>query len=366
MALTDPIIQFQKERASVPFQPPTLCTAETFPLLLAGVPALRKIPGLAALEDAGEAYFTSVPFCLSREDRQAARDHLEQVYGITDKDSMVAFCKEALLTNHEYLDFESFWDGRPSFSLEDLSPDARPVFQRLSDFARQFQPLVGRRGFLAWDISETLGHLRTACACELSSMEEYREMSQYWVEQAAAFHSWEEYAVGLVCGAAYWAFRMGGDRGQQDAAAYLELNLRLVRQLLDSKQAWAGRMWYRIPQEKPFLLSAPELRMLLPGWEGPNGCLATDHITVLGKPVGWCYRERPDGQYPDSGWRFFSGEEDDAYVNDVSHVGVYDLNTICNYDPDIIPLLSAPFGTAYARGEDGKFHAEPFEAPEGP
>ena len=126
MALTDPIIQFQKERASVPFQPPTLCTAETFPLLLAGVPALRKIPGLAALEDAGEAYFTSVPFCLSREDRQAARDHLEQVYGITDKDSMVAFCKEALLTNHEYLDFESFWDGRPSFSLEDLSPDARP------------------------------------------------------------------------------------------------------------------------------------------------------------------------------------------------------------------------------------------------
>lgn len=45
MALTDPIIQFQKERASVPFQPPTLCTADTFPLLLAGVPALRKIPG---------------------------------------------------------------------------------------------------------------------------------------------------------------------------------------------------------------------------------------------------------------------------------------------------------------------------------
>ena len=26
MALIDPIIQFQKERASVPFQPPTLCT----------------------------------------------------------------------------------------------------------------------------------------------------------------------------------------------------------------------------------------------------------------------------------------------------------------------------------------------------
>ena len=45
-------------------------------------------------------------------------------------------------------------------------------------------------------------------------------------------------------------------------------------------------------------------------------------------------------------------------------MGVYSLNTICNYDPDILPLLTAPYGTAYARGEDGKFHAESFEAPE--
>ena len=55
MSLTDPILQFQQTRAQVPFQPPTVCTAETFPILLAGVPALRKVPGLAMLEDAGEA-----------------------------------------------------------------------------------------------------------------------------------------------------------------------------------------------------------------------------------------------------------------------------------------------------------------------
>ncbi len=28
--------------------------------------------------------------------------------------------------------------------------------------------------------------------------------------------------------------------------------------------------------------------------------------------------------------------------------------------------LTAPYGTAYARGEDGKFHAEPLEALEEP
>lgn len=169
------------------------------------------------------------------------------------------------------------------------------------------------------------------------------------MEQAAAFHSWDEYAVGLVCGAAYWAFRMGGDQGAEDAAAYLDLNLRLVEQLLGSKQAWAGRMWRR-PQGKAYKLSPPEMRALLRNWEGPDGCLATDHITVLGKKVGYCYREKPDQDYPDSGWRFFSGEETDEYANDVNNVGVYSLNTICNYDPDILPLLTAPYGTAYARG----------------
>ena len=361
--LTDSINAFRKERARAPVQPPVRCTAEAFPLLLAGVPALRKTPGLATMEEAGEEYFTAIPYCLSREDRQKARDHLEKVFGITDRDSMMTFCKKNLLVHQEYLDFESFWEGRPNFSLEDLEPGPRAYFQRMSQFARQFQPLVGRRGFLAWDISETLGHLRAACACELISPSEYRELSQHWVEQAAAFHSWEEYAVGLVCGAAYWAFRMGGERGEEDASAYLALNLRLVNQLLNSRMAWAGRMWYRVPQSKPFRLSPPEMRQLLRDWEGPEGCLATDQIVVEGKPVGYCYREEPDGTYPDSGWRFFSGEEDDAYVNDPGRVGVYALNTICNYDPEILPLLTAPYGTAYARGEDGKFHAEPFEAP---
>ena len=180
-----------------------------------------------------------------------------------------------------------------------------------------------------------------ACACDLISPEEYRELSQHWVEQAAAFHSWDEYAVGLVCGAAYWAFRMGGNQGAEDAAAYLDLNLRLVEQLLGSKQAWAGRMWRR-PQGKAYKLSPPEMRALLQNWEGPDGCLATDHITVLGKKVGYCYREKPDSQYPDSGWRFFSGEETDEYANDVNNVGVYALNTICNYDPDILPPPHRP------------------------
>ena len=162
MPSTDPILESQRARAAAAFQPPVLCSSKAFPLLLAGVPALRKTPGLATMEDAGEEYFTSIPFCLSKEDQQAARTHLSEVFGITDKDSLIAFCQNTVHIHREYLDFESFWEDRPNFSLDELTPQALSGFQRLSDFGRQFQPIVGRRGFLAWYISETQGYLRCA------------------------------------------------------------------------------------------------------------------------------------------------------------------------------------------------------------
>lgn len=65
------------------------------------------------------------------------------------------------------------------------------------------------------------------------------------------------------------------------------------------------------------------------------------------------------GRYPeDSGWVFYEGSEDQAYCEDSGHFGLYELNTVVNYDPDIIPLLDAPFGTAFFRGEDGKFYVD--------
>ena len=33
---------------------------------------------------------------------------------------------------------------------------------------------------------------------------------------------------------------------------------------------------------------------------------------------------------------------------------------MCNFDPDILPLLDAPCNSAFARGEDGVFYPYPF------
>lgn len=97
--------------------------------------------------------------------------------------------------------------------------------------------------------------------------------------------------------------------------------------------------------KKQFRLRADQIRPLV---SGKGGCIATDLITVGGHMVGYMYREEPDSEM-DSGWRFFAGIESQEYVDAPENHEVYDVNTIANYDPDIIPFLDAPFGSAFER-----------------
>jgi hypothetical protein len=334
------------------------CGRDEFIALLAGVAALRKTPGIPGPNESGPNYFITLPKCADRTAELACKAHLEGIFGITDKESMVEFCSKELRCHSQYLDFEGFWEERPPFELSQLNEGGLEFFSTARDFSAQFYPIVGHKGYLAWDISECMGHLRAGYACGLLTREEFDEMAEHWIVQAQIFEDWTDFAVSLVCGELYWDFRHGSKLPELNKG--LELWTRLVTILLNDGAAWASGLWYVPPRKKEFKLWAPEFKLYLTDWEGPSGCLATDHITVLGKKVGWCYREQPTEGRPDSGWRFFSGEEDEAYTSDPEHTEVYDLNTICNYDPDILPLLTAPIGTAYARGADGKFYAEQF------
>ncbi len=79
------------------------------------------------------------------------------------------------------------------------------------------------------------------------------------------------------------------------------------------------------------------------------GCLATNRIIVDGKKIGYMYREKPDTSFPDSGWRFFAGDETDEYVNNPDNIKIYRLNTICNLDDTITPFLNSQYGVAYVK-----------------
>ena len=101
---------------------------------------------------------------------------------------------------------------------------------------------------------------------------------------------------------------------------------------------------------KNFAIKSADIKPLA---TGHGSCFASDRITVDGKPVGFMYREDADNDR-DSGWRFLAGDESDDYVNDPDNLAIYDVNTVANCDPAIIPLLDAPAGSAFSRNPSGQ------------
>jgi hypothetical protein len=113
--------------------------------------------------------------------------------------------------------------------------------------------------------------------------------------------------------------------------------------------------------EKKFHRAAEEIKPLACGY---GACIATDKITVEGCRVGFMYREKADHDV-DSGWRFSSGLESQEYMDDASNHAMYDINTIANYDPDIIPFTQSPVGAAFERDPAcGQFRAVEFSPDE--
>lgn len=99
------------------------------------------------------------------------------------------------------------------------------------------------------------------------------------------------------------------------------------------------------PRKKSYRLAADQIQPLA---TMHGACIASDMITCEGRKVGFMYRQKPDNGI-DSGWRFMAGDESQDYMDDPENHGLHDVNTIANYDPDIVPLLNAPIGSAYER-----------------
>lgn len=102
-------------------------------------------------------------------------------------------------------------------------------------------------------------------------------------------------------------------------------------------------------RKKELALLQKPMQSLVPG---QGKCLASDRVIVDGCPVGFMYREAPiDAE--DSGWRFLAGDEDAAYMADLSRHGVYEVNMIANFDAAIMAHLTAPIGSRVLRDASG-------------
>ena len=110
------------------------------------------------------------------------------------------------------------------------------------------------------------------------------------------------------------------------------------------------------PNQKKFRIKSKDIEQLIPPM---GGCLASDHIVVDGKEVGYMMQEEPSNSLS-SGWIFMSGDETQEYADDAANWSIYEVNTICNYDRAIISYLDSKSGTAFGRdlGAEG-FQEEP-------
>ena len=127
-----------------------------------------------------------------------------------------------------------------------------------------------------------------------------------------------------------------------------------IQEMARDVEALRKELYEAAGRNRDYHVKAEDVKSLLPNWKGADGCIATNRITVEGYKVGYCYREKPDGDW-DSGWRFTAGDESEEYMDDPNNAGIYKLNTICNDDPDIIPLLNTPAPCAFERDENGVF-----------
>ncbi|WP_440224997.1 DUF2185 domain-containing protein [Dokdonella sp. MW10] len=103
--------------------------------------------------------------------------------------------------------------------------------------------------------------------------------------------------------------------------------------------------------DKTFHIPAYRLRPVAVGY---GAALATDRILVDGEKVGYCYREEPCSDV-DSGWRFFAGDESQAYLDDPANTAFYDINTIANVDPRITAVLGSVVGSRFECSESNEF-----------
>lgn len=305
---------------------------QKFTLLLSGVSTCRKIPGIQEHMGYDELYH-----CDSEDDRKQAGTFLENMYKIHDRESLQTALLREFSDCEQYEQFRTFWVGAPMFELEELLPENRAWFEFSRDVAEQFYSIVKEKGFYAWDISEKIGICRKAAACGIISDEEFWQITDPYVRMAQAFyHSWKEYALSCLCGSVYFMRSQGSQLRE-----FADLNIKLIRQLFAEGMAWRKHAWY-----------TPKTREWAELFDLSQKCLITKKALENGQ-IGYMYKQEPEPEFADCGWRFLTGDETEAYVNEPGNIIMCRYSDVCNLDPSVRAYFYAACGMQYERVADG-------------
>lgn len=82
-----------------------------------------------------------------------------------------------------------------------------------------------------------------------------------------------------------------------------------------------------------------------------GGLMVSKIIADEKRVAMFMYREKPSNEM-DSGWRIFSGYEDQEYTDNPDNTGIYAPQTILEIDPSIADLLLNPVGSVFEREDE--------------
>lgn len=299
-----------------------------FTLLLSGISTCRKVPGIPVHMGYEELYH-----CKSVGETREVLEHLKRLWGITNKEDLMQVCFREYSKGNEYEQFMTFWKGVPLFDVNELNENGKKEFETCKAVAEAFYPLLQEKGICAWDISERIGLCRVAVACGILTEEEFWEATDEWVKRAQVFyHSYQDYALGCLCGAVYFMAKY-----EASVEDFLEINLNVIKNLFEEGNAWQRNAWY-----------TPEKREWAHLLNENPGCVVTKKLLEQ-ETVGFMRKEEPVKDHPDSGWRFFVGDESDEYLESMDNIEIVGLNAVCNLDPTVMAYIHTTPGKSYRK-----------------
>lgn len=287
-------------------------------------------------------------------DREAVSNNLSDNFDILDNESamqsigMISFRG----THWQYAQFDMYDNEEFQQQMAKLKPAGRESFEKCKAFADLLKPALGKTGFFAWDIALGVDIIRECVFCDYFDEPTARGMLNDLMNPLLkTFDSWADFAVSFIAGGTYSTYKNSGF-DIKEAEAIFDKLMGYAEQLFkdESVNVWKAYAWYRKKDYFP-TLDKDNLKQLI---KSEKGCFVSDRISIDGAKPCYVYREEPFKNFPDSGWRFFAGDESKEYSANVENSNIFPLNVVANFDESIIPLLDAEVNTAFIRkhGED--------------
>ena len=125
-----------------------------------------------------------------------------------------------------------------------------------------------------------------------------------------------------------------------------------IREIDPSVEIYLGSLPRRAyarnsPEESFFRVMDFDFDREDPEVEITGTALASRMLVEKRLPVMVMYRVEPEEE--DTGWRFYSGLENDEYLSDPANLEEYDIHTIMELDPAVVPYVALEGVRAYER-----------------